>query len=167
MECFLHNSHNTENNPQLGKTFIFVIHISFYVYFSDKLPEQFPDIETEESPLDNIPQYHNYDIIWTRKKPTDADNEATKALLALRGKLNKPFTDKKTKKNKLWADIANQLQTQGFVFGSHPAERCRQKFANLQKTYLSYVRHQNTTGAENVEEPPFFLELHSILGNVT
>ncbi|CAG9760046.1 unnamed protein product [Ceutorhynchus assimilis] len=44
------------------------------------------------------------------------------------------------------------------------AERCRLKFANLQKQYLQHIRHMNTTGEKKKNEPSFFSQMHGILG---
>lgn len=103
--------------------------------------------------------------IWTRKKPNDRDNEATALLLAERQKLSSLFDDKKTRKSKLWNDIAQKLIEKGFFLGDKGGEKCRQKFANLQKAYLQYIKHQNTTGSERNDDIPLFMdEIHSILG---
>ena len=77
------------------------------------------------------------------------------------------FKAKKTTKGKLWQQIADTLHQKGFIVGQNGAERCRQKFSNLTKAYLNYVKHQKTTGAgDSMEVPPFFDELHSLLSKL-
>jgi len=49
--------------------------------------------------------------------------------------------------------------------GKEVVEKLRLKFANLQKQYFLYIKHQKSTG-ESQKDPPSHLELlHSILGN--
>lgn len=104
--------------------------------------------------------------IWCRKKPNEIDLEATAQLLKLRNELSSQFDDKKTVKAKLWQRIAKEL-IKNFNLGDNGAEKCRQKFSNLQRCYLNYVKHQKTTGSEKSDDiPPFFDELHSILGKI-
>ncbi|CAH1993846.1 unnamed protein product [Acanthoscelides obtectus] len=105
------------------------------------------------------------DMMWTKKKPSEMDNEATHLMLSLREEKSTYFDDKRTRKLKLWNDIAKELEENNFHLGNKGGKRCRQKFANLQKTYLSYMKHQTTTGSERIDDiPPFCDELHSILG---
>lgn len=103
--------------------------------------------------------------IWTKKKPTEIDLKAAALLLSLRQQHAKKFDDRKTVKSKLWNDIAKTLSENGYTIGENAGERCRQKFANLSKPYLTYIKHQKETGTDGSENvPPFFDELHSILG---
>ncbi|CAH1990253.1 unnamed protein product [Acanthoscelides obtectus] len=105
------------------------------------------------------------DMKWTKKKPSEMDNEATHLMLSLREEKSTYFDDKRTRKLKLWNDVAKELEENNFHLGNKGGERCRQKFADLQKTYLYYMKHQTTTGSEIIDDiPPFFDELHSILG---
>lgn len=104
------------------------------------------------------------EIIWCRKKPTEVDIEATTKLLQLRQEMATQFDDRRTVKSKLWNRIACILQEE-FNLGDNGVEKCRQKFANLQRMYLAYVKHQRSTGSgRNDNMPPFFDQLHSILG---
>lgn len=94
--------------------------------------------------------------IWSsKKKPTEQDNNATKYFLELRAEYAAKFNDKKTHKQTIWQEIANKLKQKGFDLGSGGAEKCRQKF----------WEHVQTTGKEKMNPPPFYEELHSILGN--
>lgn len=140
-----------------------------YVYhhypeiFDDDIQMQTDDNATEQVPVEQ-PVETVKDILWTKKKPTDRDCEATSLLLALRQKMADQFDDKKNTKAKLWQKIAGTLKENNFSLGDKAADRCRQKFANLTKSYLSYVKQQQTTGEGKIDPPPFFDEMHSILG---
>lgn len=97
------------------------------------------------------------------KKPTNKDIEATLLLLKLRQQYRKEFDDQKCCKARLWQKIANIL-SENFSVGVNGSERCRQKFANLIKTYLSYKNKQKKTGEGEIDPPQFFEEIHSIIG---
>lgn len=79
--------------------------------------------------------------------------------------MHKEFDDKKTTKSKLWNKIAKELSNR-FNITEGDGKGCRQKFSNLSKTYIAYVNHQKKTGEEKIESPPFFEELHSIIGKI-
>lgn len=139
---------------------------SLEVLIGQPITESQPQSEYQgESQLSTQDLSYTKDTIWTKKKPTERDNEATALMLKLREERSSLFDDKKTRKVKLWNDIAKDLKEKDFHLGEKGGERCRQKFANLQKAYLAYIKHQTTTGTErNDDFPPFFEELHSILG---
>ncbi|KAL1489776.1 hypothetical protein ABEB36_013710 [Hypothenemus hampei] len=44
-------------------------------------------------------------------------------------------------------------------------EKCRQKFANLQRSYMNFVQNMKKTGSGKRDHPPFFNELQEILGD--
>lgn len=89
---------------------------------------------------------------------------ATELLLDLRQKWQHEFDDKKTRKGKLWHKISQHLEQGGFYVGEDGGERCRQKFANLIKSYMGYIKHQKKTGAQkNDDIPDFFDKIHSII----
>ncbi|CAH1105934.1 unnamed protein product [Psylliodes chrysocephalus] len=117
------------------------------------------DLETATQLVNGMYKYYV-------KKPTERDIETTKVLLTLRQRDFRLFDDKKTSKRKLWNEIADTLKQYGFNVGPNRGERRRQKFSNLIKSYISYVKNQTVTGAErNDNIPPFYEELHSILGS--
>ncbi|CAH1969803.1 unnamed protein product [Acanthoscelides obtectus] len=96
------------------------------------------------------------DMKWTKKKPSEIDNDATHLMLSLREEKSTYFDDKRARKLKLWNDLAKELEENNFHLGNKGGERCRQKFADLQKTYLYYMKHQTTTGSERIDDiPPF------------
>lgn len=64
----------------------------------------------------------------------------------------------------MWQKIANEINSK-FNLGENGAERCRQKFANLTKVYMTYIKNQKTTGSGHVDAPAFFEEMHDILGS--
>lgn len=162
-------------NNILVYVFIYSIMDSFFFIFL------FADHDAAQQFLNHLQQKENENIlggnaeldektslneVWCRKKPNEIDLEATAQLLKLRNELSSQFNDKKTVKAKLWLRIAQELK-KNFNLGDNGAEKCRQKFSNLQRCYLNYVKHQKTTGSEkNDDIPPFFEELHSILGKI-
>jgi hypothetical protein len=56
------------------------------------------------------------------------------------------------------------MEESGFILGNNGAEKCRQKYANLQNRYFLHLKHLKTTGEERKEEPPYFSLMHSIIG---
>lgn len=105
-------------------------------------------------------------MIWSSKKPTGRDLEATSYFLSLRRGLGKEFLDKKHSKNSLWLIIANDMKDNDFFVGDgyEGAEKCRKKFANLQATYIKYKDKSCQPGQGYLEKPPFFDEMDEILG---
>ncbi|KAL1505147.1 hypothetical protein ABEB36_004770 [Hypothenemus hampei] len=87
-------------------------------------------------------------------------------LLSLRKKYQDKFNDKKTLKTSLWQKIACELNSNGFNVptGREGAEKCRQKFANLQRSYVSFIENMKRTGSGKRDPPPFFNEINEILG---
>lgn len=113
-------------------------------------------------------EHSNGSNIWKSKgRPTKADDQATTLLLQLRAQLAPKFDDKKTVKNQLWVKIVEELENSGYSCGTgkERGERCRQKFSNLQKQYLQHKQHMRKTGEKKKEPPPFFDEMHGILGS--
>ncbi|KAL1488840.1 hypothetical protein ABEB36_009304 [Hypothenemus hampei] len=92
--------------------------------------------------------------------------EATALFLSLRKKYNDKFKDRKTLKTSLWQKIAIELNDNGYAVtkGREGAEKCRQKFANLQRGYIKFIENMKKTGSEKRNPPPFFEELNEILG---
>jgi hypothetical protein len=105
--------------------------------------------------------------IWCSKRPNATDQEATLLFLNLRDKYATDFDDKKHIKSQLWKKIAKEMADSGFKVGEgkEAVEKLRQKFANLQKQYLKHIQHVKQTGEEKREPPPFFNEMHGILGH--
>jgi hypothetical protein len=120
-----------------------------------------------EGPVDTTDNETNATIWKGKGRPTANDEEATAMLLTLRGKYSSKFEDKKTIKSQIWNKIAQELAEAGFNcgIGKEGGERCRQKFANLQKQYLNHLKHVQRTGEEKRDPPPFFSEMHGILGS--
>jgi hypothetical protein len=108
-------------------------------------------------------------LLWRNKrKSTEKDVEATSYFLKLREQYSKLFDDKKTNKTSIWIKISEELQQAGFYLCENKreaAEKCRQKFANMQRQYLAYVNKVKTTGEGKHEPPAFFDEMHGILGH--
>ncbi|KAL1488785.1 hypothetical protein ABEB36_014583 [Hypothenemus hampei] len=93
--------------------------------------------------------------------------EATQCFLSLRKEMVDQFNDKKTCKNDLWQKIAVQMTNMGFYVGTgiEGRDKCRQKFANLQTSYLKFIDKTKATGEGKLKKPPFYEELNEILGS--
>lgn len=83
------------------------------------------------------------DRIWCSKRKHEKDHEATLLFLKLRSKYASKFNDRKTIKSSLWQRIAVEMSEAGFYIGDgkESGEKCRQKFANLQRTYMNHITH--------------------------
>jgi hypothetical protein len=53
----------------------------------------------------------------------------------------------------------------GYSVGEGGREKCRQKFANLQSSYLRTKEKRRRTGEEKVQDSPYFQEMDAILGD--
>ncbi|KAG5866048.1 hypothetical protein JTB14_006421 [Gonioctena quinquepunctata] len=87
--------------------------------------------------------------------------------LDLRKKYNWDFADKTTNRNSIWAQIAKIMNDNGFFVGNgiDGREKCRQKFSNLQASYIKYVDKRKQSGEEKIDKPPFYDELEDIMGD--
>ncbi|KAG5866586.1 hypothetical protein JTB14_008160 [Gonioctena quinquepunctata] len=106
--------------------------------------------------------------VWkTSKNQTERDREATRFFLDLRKKYDKEFADKATNKNSVWTQIAKIMNDNGFFVGDgiDGREKCRQKFSNLQASYIKYVDKRKQTGEGKIVKPPFYDELEDIMGD--
>ncbi|KAG5863817.1 hypothetical protein JTB14_009372 [Gonioctena quinquepunctata] len=104
--------------------------------------------------------------LWKSSEcPTEDDHKAT-CLLALRRSYDAEFSDKKTHKNVIWTKIDNKMNETGFYVGEgvDARERVRQKFSNLQSTYIKYRDSQKRTGEGKLKVPKYLDELEDILG---
>lgn len=104
--------------------------------------------------------------LWkSSKNVTSEDREATKVFLELRKQYDPQFRDKKTSKNTLWQKINDTMKEMGFYIGDGVIgrERCRQKFCNLQTSYLKAKQRRKRTGEGVIILPPFFEELDELL----
>ncbi|CAG9763726.1 unnamed protein product [Ceutorhynchus assimilis] len=132
--------------------------------FNFNVPQQ--DLgESRTSSVQNGKENVENEEIWCKKKPTEKDLMATELFLSLRDQYKDKFNDTKTTKTSIWKIIAKKLMEENYNLGKDPVEKCRQKWANLQKKYLEHMKHLKTTGVERIETPPFFDILHGILGS--
>jgi hypothetical protein len=90
-----------------------------------------------------------------------------KILLKLRLELAAEFNDTKTMKQGLWQNIAKEMKEKRFPIEGHKegTEKYRQKFSNLQRTYMNHIAHMKRTGEKTKRPPPYFNEIHDMLGN--
>ncbi|CAG9773472.1 unnamed protein product [Ceutorhynchus assimilis] len=118
-----------------------------------------PSVAAASQPVHN--QKSEQKVWTTSKGQTPRDLQATAFFLCLRKDLDKKFKDKKTANTTLWQEVAEKMNRNGYFvgYGSDGRERCRQKFANLQQTYLKYIDRRRQTGEDtldgiDVEENP-------------
>lgn len=64
----------------------------------------------------------------------------------------------------MWSKIAKDIMDAGYKLGESPGEKCRQKFANLQKGYLAFIQNAKQTGAAAIKKPWYFEAMDCILG---
>lgn len=90
----------------------------------------------------------NQNKIWSTRVQTKIDKTATFYFLELRKELNNKFADKYTPKNSLWQKIAQKMNEANFFVGDgiEGREKCRQKFVNLQSSYMKYIDKRRNTG---------------------
>lgn len=106
--------------------------------------------------------------VWTTSRTqTTRDKSATEYFIQLRKELDNKFMDKTTSKIFLWTEISLKMNEAGFFVGegTEGREKCRQKFVNLQSSYMKYMDRKRTTGEGKIEKPPYYDNLDEILGN--
>lgn len=80
------------------------------------------------------------------------------------------FSDTVTKNRDVWLDISSMLAIDPFNYdlGKNPRQKVEQKWQNLQKSYKAHLVEEGGTGKGGDvldNAPPYFAELHEILGN--
>ncbi|CAH1101791.1 unnamed protein product [Psylliodes chrysocephalus] len=103
----------------------------------------------------------NFTVWKSKGKNSEEDKQAVEILLVERLRLAHKFDDKKTVKIQLWKEIAQELEKHKF---NVTGEQCRQKFSNIQKSYINYVRQINSTGSGKIDPPENYDLIHAILG---
>ncbi|KAG5891197.1 hypothetical protein JTB14_012682 [Gonioctena quinquepunctata] len=106
--------------------------------------------------------------VWkTSKNQSERDREGTRFFLDLRKQYDKEFAGKTANKNSVWTQIAKIMNDNGFFVGDgiDGREKCRQKFSNLQASYIKCVDKRKQTGEGNIVKPPFYDELEDIMGD--
>ncbi|CAG9773389.1 unnamed protein product [Ceutorhynchus assimilis] len=98
-------------------------------------------------------------------KTKEFSRETTTVLLDIRvsEKFKKLFNDKKNSKSQLWNKIAQEMVIMGFDLGDKMGEKCRQKFANLQKSYIAFKNNGRQTGAGAIDKPWYYDLIDGIL----
>ncbi|KAF5284954.1 hypothetical protein FQA39_LY16909 [Lamprigera yunnana] len=112
-------------------------------------------VRQQLSPLPAPPTADNLNksMLWkTSKNQNINDHEATLTLLSLRKEVDAEFLDRSAKKI-LW----NKIET--------GVEKCRQKFANLQSSFVKTNDKRKRTGEGRINNPPYFDELSDIFGD--
>ncbi|XP_048829068.1 uncharacterized protein LOC125706416 [Brienomyrus brachyistius] len=108
--------------------------------------------------------------VWSDRKVSNQDMEATEALVQLYGspEIQGLIKENKTRTKKIFEIIASRMEEQGFTIGDGPkraGERCFQKWRNLLRAYKEYVSHPMRPDTAKRRPPPCFEQLHSLVGH--
>ncbi|KAG7467961.1 hypothetical protein MATL_G00137770 [Megalops atlanticus] len=108
--------------------------------------------------------------VWSDRKVTSQDIEATEALVDLYGspEIQGLIKENKTRTKKIFEIIASRLEAQGFPISDVPeraGERCFQKWRNLSRAYKEYVLHPEKPDAAKRKPPPCFKQLQDLIGH--
>ncbi|XP_018619492.2 uncharacterized protein LOC108941266 isoform X1 [Scleropages formosus] len=108
--------------------------------------------------------------VWSDRKVTHLDVEATEALVELYGspEIQGLIKENKTRTKRIFEIIASRLEEQGFPISDVPeraGERCFQKWRNLLRAYKEYVMHPERPDAAKRKPPPCFEQLRDLLGH--
>lgn len=76
------------------------------------------------------------------------------------------LNDKMHSKKKFWADIGTEMQKNGYLvtYGRKAADKCHQRWRNLEKVYRRHCRYMKSTGTGKKKPPKYFEEMHEIIG---
>lgn len=107
--------------------------------------------------------------VWSDRKVTNQDVEATEALVELYGspEIQGLIKENKTRTKRIFQIIAGRLEEQGFPISDVPeraGERCFQKWRNLSRAYKEYIMHPERPDAAKRKPPPCFHQLQDLLG---
>ncbi|KAL4642124.1 hypothetical protein GN956_G11054 [Arapaima gigas] len=108
--------------------------------------------------------------VWSDRKMTHLDVEATEALVELYGspEIQGLIKENKTRTKRIFEIIASRLEEQGFPISDAPeraGERCFQKWRNLSRAYKEYIMHPERPDAAKRKPPPCFEQLRDLLGH--
>lgn len=75
------------------------------------------------------------------------------------------LNDKMHSKKKIWTDIAIEMQNNGYLIrGTKGADKCHQRWRNLEKLYHEHCRYMKITGTGKKKPPKYFDEMHELIG---
>uniref|UniRef100_A0A3B3RG07 PR domain-containing protein 11 n=1 Tax=Paramormyrops kingsleyae TaxID=1676925 RepID=A0A3B3RG07_9TELE len=108
--------------------------------------------------------------VWSDRKVTNQDVEATEALVELYGspEIQGLIKENKTRTKRIFEIIASRLEEQGFPISDVPeraGERCFQKWRNLSRAYKEYIMQPERPDAAKRKPPPCFEQLQDLLGH--
>lgn len=97
---------------------------------------------------------------------TEFTHEMTIKLLEIVQSKFHLLNDKMHSKKKIWADIAREMQNDGYLvtYGTKGADKCHQRWRNLQKIYHGHCRYMKSTGTGKKKSPKYFNEMHELIG---
>uniref|UniRef100_A0AAY5K0J9 SET domain-containing protein n=1 Tax=Esox lucius TaxID=8010 RepID=A0AAY5K0J9_ESOLU len=108
--------------------------------------------------------------VWSERKVTSQDIEATEALVELYGspEIQGLFRENKTRTKRIFEIIASRLKDQGFPISDVPeraGERCFQKWRNLARAYKEYIQHPEKADTAKRKPPAYFNRLQDLIGH--
>ncbi|KAL1007041.1 hypothetical protein UPYG_G00081130 [Umbra pygmaea] len=108
--------------------------------------------------------------LWSERKDTSQDAEATEALVELYGspEIQGLFRENKTRTKRIFEIIASRLKDQGFPISDVPeraGERCFQKWRNLSRAYKEYIQHPEKADTAKKKPPAYFQRLQDLIGH--
>ncbi|XP_020297809.1 uncharacterized protein LOC109862228 isoform X2 [Pseudomyrmex gracilis] len=77
------------------------------------------------------------------------------------------LNDKMHSKKKIWSEIAREMQNSGYLANCNRiklADKCHQRWRNLQKMYHGHCRYMKSTGTGKKKQPKYFDEMHELIG---
>ncbi|KAF5276867.1 hypothetical protein FQA39_LY06418 [Lamprigera yunnana] len=126
-------------------------------------------VRQQLSPLPAPPTADNLNksVLWKTSKNQNIDDHEAMLTLSLRKEVDAEFSDRRSTQKILWSKIAKTMNEMGFYVGDGEtgAEKCRQKFANLQSSLVKTNNKRKRTGEGKMNNPPYFDELFDILGD--
>ena len=127
-------------------------------------------IRSKEHRINFLFKLISVSYIWSGDRSSagkEADREATGRLIELLtdSKFSEMMKDNKTKKSKVWHQIAETLTNEGHMLEEEKGViKVDQKYRNLERAYKDFVQYQNKTGMGKKPQPEFYDELHKLFG---
>jgi len=108
------------------------------------------------------------DLIWTSKRPTPQDNEATEVFIqiVISDDVQNKLIDKKTPKIKVWQIVYQKMRENGYIVSNEIKDggnKCFQKWRNLKKSYQNHKQRSFKTGNGFMKTPAHYDILHCFM----
>ncbi|KAF0740323.1 Uncharacterized protein FWK35_00021900 [Aphis craccivora] len=108
------------------------------------------------------------ELIWTSKRPTPQDNEATEVFIqiVISDDVQKKLIDKKTPKVKVWQMVYQKMKENSYIISNEIKDgdnKCFQKSRNLEKSYQNHKQRSFKTDNGFMKAPAQFDILHCFM----